>query len=390
MTELLVNSGDVPMALPPRRVLLIEPFPGKKWISINRYASNVEQMLVQAGMEVGRAQTPWFNPPSFLKGLRRRYRITSQDLVTHAQQPFDIVHLTDHALAHHCERYGRDSPTVVTCHDLMPLILPRYYGDGAARWLKQPLFVHSVHKMRRATRIVAVSEATKQQVCGLLDVDPSRIDVVPNSVRRGLRRSANPPAELARLGIRLPPGPTVLSVGHSGWYKNLELLLRALAHPELRGVSLLRVGAALTTPQRRLAGELGILDRVRELGYVPAAALAPIYSASTVLAQSSHFEGFGMTVVEAMACGLPVVTSDGGALPEVVATAGIVVPIGDSASPSTVQAFASAICGVVEDPQLRAKLRAAGYQRATAFSSEAVAPALLRTYEAARAYAGTG
>ena len=385
----ITTSGPLAGSTLPR-VLLIEPFPDRKWISINRYASNVEEMLGRAGLEVGRAQSPWFNPPSLVKGLRLRYRTTSADLVAHARRPFDIVHLTDHALAHHCERFGRASATVVTCHDLMPLTMPRYYGNELVRRVKEPLFLHSVRKMRGASRIIAVSEATKQQVSDLLDVEPSKIDVVPNSIRRGLRPCANPEAELARLRIELPGRPIVLSIGHAGWYKNLDLLLRAMAHPDLRSAFLLRVGAPLTSSQRRLVGSLGISERVRELGYVPAAALGPIYCASTVLAQPSHFEGFGVTVIEAMACGLPVVSSDGGALPEVVADAGIVVRIGNSASPSTVEAFAAALGSVIEDPELGARLRTAGQERSKAFTSEAVVPGLLRAYAAASIQAQTG
>lgn len=384
MTASIADNALAPADAPVQRVLLIEPFRGTNWISINRYASNVEDMLKRAGLDVGKAQTSWFNPPSRLKGLRRRYRTTSADLVEHSRRPFDVVHLIDHALAHHHERLGRLSATVVTCHDLMPLVMPGYGGIGLARRVNEPLFRHSVRKMRGASHIITVSQATKRQVSELLDVEPERIDVVPNTVRRGLVPSSDPSADLARLGIVLAGGPLVLSIGHAGWYKNLEFLLRVMAHPDLRGVSLLRVGAPLTATQRRLAQSLGIGDRVRELGLVPSAALGPIYSASTVLAQPSLFEGFGIPVIEAMACGLPVVTSAGGALPEVVAAAGIVVPIGDAASASAVGAFASALGRVIEDAQLHFQLRLAGTERVRAFSSEAVAPCLLRAYHKAR------
>lgn len=383
MTAESSDNGHPRDASPVRRVLLVEPFPGRKWISINRYALNVEGMLEREGLQVHRTQTSWFNPPSVLRGLGRRYRGWSGALGQNPPPPVDVVHFTDQALAHHIGRLKRSSATVVTCHDLMPLIMPRYYGSELMRRVKEPLFVHSVQKMRGASRVIAVSEWTKRQVSELLDIEPSRIDVVSNSVRSGLTRSADPQLELQRFGISLPEGPIVLSIGHTGWYKNLELLLRAMALPDLRGVVLLRAGAPLTGDQRRLAASLGIAHRVRELGYVPAPALAPIYSASTVLAQPSRYEGFGIPVIEAMACGLPVVTSDGGALPEVVGGAGLVVKVDDARSASSVLAFAVALARVIDQASLCLQLREAGLERARSFEPAQVAEKLLGCYQTA-------
>ena len=216
----------------------------------------------------------------------------------------------------------------------------------------------------------------------VLNIAPERISVVPNMIRHGFGPVANPGEVLAAAGVQLPPGPLVLSVGHDGYYKNLELLLRAMATVPLRTVILLRVGPPLGLSNRHLAGRLGIEERIVELGRVPAMTLRALYSATSVLALPSRDEGFGIPTIEAMACGLPVVVSDGGALPEVVAGAGIVVPVSlDVAdSPDSVRRYAAAISSVLESPERACELRHAGLQRAEKFRPDAVLPLVLEAY----------
>lgn len=364
-----------------RSLLLVAPFPAWQWVSINRYARNLFRAFQDSPVQATEAFMPWFNPPSALYGLRTRYRQRSPALVEHHRHPAELVHITDHALGHHVRSLGKAAPTVVTCHDLMPLYLPHYYSLPLAP-LQKALITRSVRTMTEADHLIAVSEATKSRMVDVLDIAPERISVVPNMIRHGFGPVANPREILAAAGVQLPAGPLVLSVGHDGYYKNLELLLRAMATVPLRAVSLLRVGPHLGRSNRRLAARLGIEERIVELGRVPAATLCALYSAASVLAMPSRDEGFGIPAIEAMACGLPVVVSDGGALPGVVAEAGIVVPVSlDLAdSPDSVRRYAAAISSVLESPERACELRHAGLQRAKEFRPEAVLPLVLEAY----------
>jgi glycosyltransferase involved in cell wall biosynthesis len=119
---------------------------------------------------------------------------------------------------------------------------------------------------------------------------------------------------------------------------------------------------------------LGLGDRVRFTGYVDQADLPAIYSAASVFAFPSLHEGFGLPVLEAMACGTPVVTSDTSSLPEVAGEAALLVDPTDDA------AIAKAIARVYDEPVLRQLLSQAGIERAAEFSWEACAAATLRVY----------
>ncbi|HET7737627.1 MAG TPA: glycosyltransferase, partial [Tepidiformaceae bacterium] len=136
-------------------------------------------------------------------------------------------------LGHHVRRF-RGRPTVVTCHDLMPFILPGFYRSMPERVVKQGFLRYSVESMRLATRVVTVSKWTAGQISELLAIDPQRISIVPNVVAPVYEPQVEPEAWLRARGIELPIGPRILSVGHAGAYKNLELLIEAMAAPELR------------------------------------------------------------------------------------------------------------------------------------------------------------
>jgi glycosyltransferase involved in cell wall biosynthesis len=237
--------------------------------------------------------------------------------------------------------------------------------------------------------IIAVSEATRASLLehGLVR-DAERVHVVPPTIDGRFVPVADAAERLRAAGVLLPPGPLVLSIGTARRYKNLPLLLAAVARPELAGARVVRVGAALTPDLRRLAGRLGLADRVVELGSLGSREVATLYSACDVLAQPSLGEGFGLPVAEAMACGTPVVASDGGALPEVVGDAGVVVPLdGDPAygSPGAVDRFAEALARVLGDRGLATDLKRRGLARAQSFRPEAIAPRIARAYEAAAA-----
>jgi glycosyltransferase involved in cell wall biosynthesis len=244
--------------------------------------------------------------------------------------------------------------------------------------LKQAFLRHSLAGLIRADRVIAVSEFTAGEATRLLGLPPGLVTVVPNMVRRVFRPMGRAAAEgeLAAAGLVLPETPRVLSVGHAGQYKNLEFLIRVMAEPGLRDAALVRVGR-LTDRQMALAKELGVWGRIRLAGPVSDEMLAALYCAADVLAQPSRAEGFGLPVIEAMACGLPVVVSDGGALPEVAGEAGVVVPLGGELA---VERFAESIEAILIGAELRENLRRLGLARAVQFRPETLVPRILGVY----------
>lgn len=361
-----------------RRVLLVQPLAGTRWRSINAYASSLASLLESAGIEVDLAAAPWFNPPSLVKGAWGRW--TRQPELARAQDgAYDVIHITDQALAHHVSRFVRWSPVVVTCHDLMPFTTPGYYrtrGEGA---VKRAFLRHPTNSLRKASVVAAVSEFTGREIVSRLGSEMADVLVVPH-VLRGVFTETSPTdaeASLSAAGIHLPPRLRVLSVGNDRAYKNLPALFEAMAHPSLAHASLVRVGVPLRGRDRRAARAAGVLWRTLELGYLSDEHLALVYGACDVLAQPSLAEGFGVPVIEAMACGLPAIISDGGSLPEVAGEAAVVVPLSGAGFPAR---FALGMgAAVSQAPQLRLE----GLARVARFRPEAVLPALLDAYAAA-------
>ncbi|MGH2632690.1 MAG: glycosyltransferase family 4 protein [Tepidiformaceae bacterium] len=360
-------------------VLLVRPLPGPRWLSVSRYADEIFVHGGLTGASLTVVEAPWWNPASVVAGAGARW--WRQTAVRGAARgDFDVVHLTDHALGHHVRRFA-GAHTLVTCHDVMPWFLPGYFASRGEGLLKRGFLRRSVHGMLAADHILCVSSTTAADLVRIFDYDPARISVVPNVIDDVFEPNGAAVGELSSAGIALPGGPRILSVGHSGPYKGLELLIAALAEPSLAGAWLVRAGAPLTSAQRGLASRLGVEARITQLGRVDDPTLARLYGASDVLAQPSRYEGFGIPLVEAMACGLPVVCSDGGALPEVAGGAARIVPLTASDGDDS-RAFATALAEVIENHGVRAALRTAGLERACRFRPGNVMPELGRVYAA--------
>jgi glycosyltransferase involved in cell wall biosynthesis len=266
-------------------------------------------------------------------------------------------------------------PSVVTVHDLAFIRFPqtfraynRTYLDFATRLT-----------VRRAARILTVSEHTRREVIGLLGVPPERVVVTPNAARAHFRPPA--PAAVSRLRARHNlPEQFVLYVGTLEPRKNLTTLLEAFVEVARQSDAPLLIGGGkgwlYTSIFERLEA-LGLRDRVRFVGYIEEDELPLWYAAATAFVFPSIYEGFGMPPLEAMACGTPVVTSNTSSLPEVVGDAGIMV------DPYDASALATALIQVLRDAELRAELRVRGLQRAAQFTWSVTAERTLRAYEAA-------
>jgi len=284
----------------------------------------------------------------------------------------DINHLCDDSMGHLGNFLDRRK-TIITCFDLRPLKLC-LRESGALK-----LHRFSLKGLRKAARVITVSEASKRDLLQLTDCEARRIHVIPLGVTDCYKPLHEPDSlEMTRQKYGLDDRIWLLHVGLSWEHKNIEGILRALRIllQQGRNVSLLKAGEALSPHQRALAGSLEVNDHIHSLGHVSDRDLVAIYNIADVLLMPSFNEGFGLPILEAMACGTPVVTSNVSSMPEVAGQAAVLV------DPHKPEEIANAIGAVLTHEHLRARLRNAGFKRAGEFTWERTAQKTLVVYEA--------
>ncbi|HUS14862.1 MAG TPA: glycosyltransferase family 1 protein [Chloroflexia bacterium] len=272
---------------------------------------------------------------------------------------------------------------VVTIHDLSFLALPEVVDPGNRDYLARRV----PRAARRAHRVIAVSEATRQDVIRYLRVPPERVVTVPNGVDQRFRSfdydrlAAEAPARRAQLGV---PERYILHVGTIEPRKTLVRLIGAYMGLVARGQD---DGHDLVLAGRRgwmydlvfdAAAASGLQQRIHFLDYVPEADLPWLYNLATVFVYPSLYEGFGLPVLEAMACGTPVVTSRTPALVELVGDATKLV------DPIDEMSITLALELLVNNPTLRRALHEAGLLRAAAYPWSVSAHLMLGVYTGMR------
>jgi glycosyltransferase involved in cell wall biosynthesis len=249
------------------------------------------------------------------------------------KKEFDLYHLADHSygqLVHHL----RSERTVVTCHDLDTFRCLLYPESERRGRMFRAVTKHTLNGLRKAARVICVSEITRNQLLehGLLS--PDKVLVIPNGVHPGFSSEANPIADAAAtnlLGQDSPEAIDILHVGSTVQRKRIDLLLKIIAslRREFPQTRLIRVGGPFTRAQIELITRLGLEDSILILPKLDRDVLAAVYRRATLLLQPSEREGFGLPVVEAMACGTTVVASDIPALREVGGAAATYCSIGE-------------------------------------------------------------
>jgi glycosyltransferase involved in cell wall biosynthesis len=267
---------------------------------------------------------------------------------------------------------------VATVHDVAFLRQPELLTADSRR------YYGGVHRsVRVADRVIVVSEHTRRELLALTDVDPAHIVVVPNAIHPRYHGPAQPDSDRAVVARHGLSEPYVLFVSTIEPRKNVGTLLSAYRRllDDGRSLSLALAGGDgwHSGPVYQQARDLGLAEQARFLGYVPDDDLPALYRRAALLAHPALDEGFGLTPLEAMACGTPVVVAAAGSLPELVGEAGLVVPPNDAA------AWAAAIASVLDAPELARQLGAAGQARAAAFTPERTARETLAVYRAALA-----
>ncbi|HEY6873539.1 MAG TPA: glycosyltransferase family 1 protein [Geobacteraceae bacterium] len=277
--------------------------------------------------------------------------------------PLDVMYLTFKVVTRHGSVWyspGYNAPLfrlrryVFTIHDLNHIDIAA--NSSALKRLYYQIVLRRA--CRRAARVLTVSEFSRRRIIEWSGVDPARVVNVGNGVSADFSVSVAP---------YRPGYPYLLSIGNRKGHKNELRLLKAFATAKIDASIKLLFSGPSSGELLELASEAGVSDRIVFLGRIEERALPSIYRGAIALAFPSLYEGFGLPVLEAMASGIPVITSNTTALPEVAGDAAILV------DPENVAAIADAIGQIVHDETLRTNLTVKGLERVRAFSWDSVA-----------------
>jgi glycosyltransferase involved in cell wall biosynthesis len=318
-----------------------------------------------------------------LRGLPLdRFRfVPAKSPIYSLSEQWEMARLARHAQVLHSPHYNAPllyrGSLVVTIHDLTHITDPTFKGTLAARFYARPMFSLVT---RKAERIIANSEFTKQQIVEHLAISPSKVSVVYLGVSGHFSPHNRKQAALSVSTLLGLERPFILFVGNLKPNKNLKTLIyafsRICAHRDVDHKLVI-----LGDDRRWKAGlvseceKLGISGRVHFVPHVTYEDLPWVYAAAEIFVMPSLIEGFGLPVLEAMACGTPVVCSRAASLPEVA---------GDAAEyfePTSVDDLTAALERVLGSRELQETLRQKGLEQAKLFSWEECARKHCRVYQ---------
>lgn len=268
-------------------------------------------------------------------------------------------------------------PTVVTIYDVIPLIFTKHFPPGLKGKLKLEIQKHS---LRGVKAIITISENSKKDIVKYFGIAKEKIFVTYLAAGKEFKKLE---IRSLKLGIKQKyqlPDTFALYVGDVNYHKNIPGLIRAMAKIN-KTVSLVLAGKAFKEEELKetkeivqLIKELKLRDRIKLLGYLPESELVAVYNLATVYCQPSFYEGFGLPVLEAMACGCPVVTANTGSLPEICGSAAVMI------DPYDVSDIARGINRAVENKSIRNDLINKGFKQVNKFSWEKTAQKTLAVY----------
>jgi glycosyltransferase involved in cell wall biosynthesis len=371
------NPANPQLVTQPTRVAILSDFAEENWPSMDLVAEMLTVHLDRDQFSAHKLSPPF---------QRRLTRIGSASHAFNADRVFnrfwdyqrwlrpqladyDLYHVVDHSysqLVHSLPAHR----TIVSCHDLDTfrcLIDPQAQPRSL---LFRKMMGHVLNGFRKAARISCDSRSIRDELLAHKLVEPDRVRVIPLGVHPTCSpepdRTAD--AEAAEL-IGPDPGPiNLLHVGSTIPRKRIDVLLKVFANirREFPNARLLRVGGAFTNDQLELIDRLDLNSSLVVLPHLSREVLAAIYRRADLVLQPSEAEGFGLPVIEAMACGTTVVASDLPVLREVGASATAYAPVGDI--DGWTQAVSSLLQERLSEPEKCSTRRAAGLARAGEFT----------------------
>jgi glycosyltransferase involved in cell wall biosynthesis len=290
--------------------------------------------------------------------------------------PLDLFHSPDFVLPP-----TAGVPAILTVHDLSFLRVPQFFVPGFREYLEGAV----KRAVGRARHILADSASTRRDLIELMAVEPARVSVLYPGVEARFQPIQDP-IELGQVCARYGlPDRFVLGLSTLQPRKNFDGLIKAFQRllseqgndPEIAGLHLVIVGGKgwMYEEMLTLVEHAGLGNLVHFPGFAADEDLPALYSLASAFAFPSWYEGFGLPVLESMACGTPVVAADNSSLPEAVGEAGLMVDAGDT------EALADALGCLMKDSVLRERLMVAGRKQARRFSWADAGRQLLQVYQ---------
>jgi glycosyltransferase involved in cell wall biosynthesis len=282
----------------------------------------------------------------------------------------DVIHAPSYTAP-----FWSPAPVVLTIHDVSYERHPQWY-PYKRDWARRAFYRHSA---RTASHVLTISRFSAREIAAAYRIPPERMTVTPLGVDDAFAPAGSDLSGGSPAGVS---PPYVLHVGDLHERRNLTMLadavlaVRRRVGGDLPALSLVLAGAdrGVGDGVSKIAARAGAADAVVRLGQVSETQLRALYRGAVALVYPSLYEGFGLPLVEAMACGIPVIASNVASMPEVLGDAGILV------DPTDRQAWTSAILDVVTNDRTRDRLRKAGLRRAAEFTWARTATLTLAAY----------
>ena len=291
----------------------------------------------------------------------------------------DLFHIIDHTnghVAYWLKKLGK--PIVITCHDLVQYIYPEILkNESRFPALSMAVWQYSVKGITVADRVISVSSNTEKDITKWLNVSSEKIAVIPNGVDSEFQILPSEKTNDWRQQYATSEEICLLNVGSNHQRKNMMTVLKVVAKiaSQKIPVRLWKIGDDFNAEQKQFICDRALDKYITFLGKPDRYSLIQFYNAADVLLAPSLYEGFGLTILEAMACGTPVITSNVSSLPEVAGNGAILV------KPTDVEAIVKAILRLQKDSKYHQDLVVRGLAQAKTFTWQKSVENIARIYE---------
>ncbi len=279
---------------------------------------------------------------------------------------YDIFHMSNETIATCCKRA---KPSVITCADIVPVIFPNEYN-----YITNYFRRLQIKNLKYADRIIVPSKNTKNDILKHLNINPEKIEIIHYGVYSKKFKPMDKYKCRELLGLDVSD-KLIINVGWELPRKNNETLFKVIyeINKKMENVKLLKIGGI--NKGKELIKRLNIENHVIDIGFAPDELLPLYYNAADILLFPSYYEGFGLPILESMACGIPVVASNSSSIPEIIGHGGILF------DPFDVNGFVKAIYDILTNEDLSKELAKKALKRSKEFSWKECAKETWKVYK---------